>query len=82
MEAQDPLEHWARALSKAITHIKRRLRWGLGKEEGKSSPFASIAPRLWNNKGINLPHVALDLVRENEVVSRQRNEREEPGPMV
>ena len=41
-----------------------------------------MAPRLRNSKGTNLPHAASELIGENEVFSRQRNEREEPDPMV
>ena len=33
-----------------------------------------MTPRLSNSKGINLPPVTSELVGENEVASRQRNE--------
>ncbi|KAL0010848.1 hypothetical protein SO802_005956 [Lithocarpus litseifolius] len=39
-------------------------------------------PRLRNSKGTNLPPTLSKPVGENEVVARQRNEREEPDPMV
>jgi len=60
-------------------------------------PSQSIAPRLRNRKGTNLPPTASEPVGENEVAFRQRNkiplaedevasrprcEMQEPNPMV
>ena len=64
-----PYHYWVGEPSKKGIHIKRWLHWGLGKWGGRSSPFISMAPRLRNGKGTNLPPMASELVGENEVSS-------------
>ena len=44
------------------------------KEREEAFPSQSITPRLRNSKGTNVPPVAYELVGEDEVASRQRNE--------
>ena len=46
--------------------------WAKKKEE--VAPSQSMALRLSNNKGTNLPLMASESTGENEVASRQRNE--------
>ena len=46
--------------------------WAKKKEE--VAPSQSMASRLSNNKGTNLPPMASEFAGENEVASRQRNE--------
>ena len=44
------------------------------KERKEVVPSQSMAPRLRNSKGTNVPPAACEPVGENKVVSRQRNE--------
>jgi len=48
-----------------------RLRWGLGKEEGRSNPSQRMPPRQRSSRGTNVPPTASEPVGENEEVSRQ-----------
>ena len=48
---------------------------GTGKKEREETvPSQSMAPRPRNSKGANMPPTASELVGENEVAFRQRNE--------
>ena len=44
------------------------------KKKEEAAPSQSMASRLSNNKGTNLPPMASEFAGENEMASRQRNE--------